>query len=568
MKTLLATLLLSLLYVMCSSQSVEYFGSDWKKTTKNKASFYRVISYGSDGKPSGIVRDYYSSGQLQWEGKILLFDNTEQPLYDGWCNWFYQNGKRSRASYFRAGKLNSTTYFWDENGILSGEEDYLDGLLDGAWISYYPDGQLKMFARFHRGVMEGNYYLAYDNSGNAEMVFDENFSGNSRNWNLITQPDYASQIDGNRLSMKLSNSWRLGTYLYLPLPQGDDFSVETTVSFEKGDQKGGHGLIWGFQDWDNYDYFYITSAGYLQAGSMVKGMDIPSVPFKYSASIFRGKATNVLKVLRQGKEYWFLVNNQLVGKTDFIAMAGKNAGVYTTSGAKNISFSHFVARYHAEVPATGSGENQPNSGWLGNGSGILIDPSGIIATNYHVIQDAKVIEADFYKEGKTYSFAVEVLKGDAQLDLALLKITDKAYNSFRPASLPYGIRGTTAPTGSSVFALGYPMADVLGEEIKFTDGRVSAGSGIMGDTVTYQISVPIQPGNSGGPLFDQDGNLIGITNARAKLETQNVSYAIKIRHLMNLAGKMNNSFTNTIKSKNMEQKVSILSSYVPMIRIK
>ena len=57
-----------------------------------------------------------------------------------------------------------------------------------------------------------------------------------------------------------------------------------------------------------------------------------------------------------------------------------------------------------------------------------------------------------------------------------------------------------------MFALGYPMSDILGEEIKVTDGIISSKTGYQGDVVTYQISVPIQPGNSGGPLFDKNGN--------------------------------------------------------------
>jgi S1-C subfamily serine protease len=68
--------------------------------------------------------------------------------------------------------------------------------------------------------------------------------------------------------------------------------------------------------------------------------------------------------------------------------------------------------------------------------------------------------------------------------------------------------------GSNVFALGYPMAlSLMGEEVKFTDGKISSKTGFQGDITTYQISVPIQPGNSGGPLFDYDGNIVGITNA-------------------------------------------------------
>lgn len=83
--------------------------------------------------------------------------------------------------------------------------------------------------------------------------------------------------------------------------------------------------------------------------------------------------------------------------------------------------------------------------------------------------------------------------------------------------------------------MGYPMSDVLGEEVKVTDGIISSKSGYEGDIATYQISAPIQPGNSGGPLFDKDGNLVGITSSGIdKRVAENVGYAIKSSYILNI----------------------------------
>lgn len=95
----------------------------------------------------------------------------------------------------------------------------------------------------------------------------------------------------------------------------------------------------------------------------------------------------------------------------------------------------------------------------------------------------------------------------------------------------------TKDTGSEVFAMGFPRADVMGSEVKFTDGKISSKSGIGGDVRVYQISVPIQPGNSGGPLFDMGGNVVGITSSglnRDYFKSENVNYAIKASYLKNL----------------------------------
>ena len=77
-----------------------------------------------------------------------------------------------------------------------------------------------------------------------------------------------------------------------------------------------------------------------------------------------------------------------------------------------------------------------------------------------------------------------------------------------------------------IFVLGYPMVDLLGGEIKATDGIISSASGFGNDSRYYQISAPIQPGNSGGPLFDYNGNLIGLITSKFTYG-ENVGYALK-----------------------------------------
>jgi serine protease Do len=134
---------------------------------------------------------------------------------------------------------------------------------------------------------------------------------------------------------------------------------------------------------------------------------------------------------------------------------------------------------------------------------------------------------------------------------------------------------TIKDVGSEVFALGYPIANVMGDEIKFTDGKISSKTGIEGDITVYQISVPIQPGNSGGPLFDSKGNLVGITSSALNKEyfnSENVNYAIKTTYLKNLIDVMPESITlpNSIGiyNKPLTEKIKLLSDFIPMIRVK
>jgi S1-C subfamily serine protease len=186
-------------------------------------------------------------------------------------------------------------------------------------------------------------------------------------------------------------------------------------------------------------------------------------------------------------------------------------------------------------PAKSASETSDNSSisdieLKSTGSGFVIS-GNVIATNYHVVSDAEKIKVLLNVNGAFEEYSARILSTDKTNDLALLTIKD---DKFRPlSSAPYSIIANAVDVGTSVFTMGYPMSNVLGNEVKITDGIISSKTGYEGDAVTYQISAPIQPGNSGGALFDKKGHLIGITNAGIP-SADNVGYAIKSSYLINL----------------------------------
>jgi S1-C subfamily serine protease len=211
--------------------------------------------------------------------------------------------------------------------------------------------------------------------------------------------------------------------------------------------------------------------------------------------------------------------------------------------------------------------------WKGNGSGFFINEKGYIATNYHVVKDAKAIQVEYFQKGIKNAFLAKVIVVDKQNDLAIIQISDPNFQSL--PSIPYVFNSTIKDVGTEVFALGYPMAHVMGEEIKFTDGKISSKTGIEGDVTVYQISVPIQPGNSGGPLFDDKGNLVGITSSALNKEyfnSENVNYAIKTTYLKNLIDVMPDSinlpYYLEIYNRPLTDKIKLLSDFIPIIRVK
>jgi len=147
-----------------------------------------------------------------------------------------------------------------------------------------------------------------------------------------------------------------------------------------------------------------------------------------------------------------------------------------------------------------------------SGTAFALSSEGYLVTNYHVISNAESlfirgIGGDFNRK---YSAKVVVI--DKNNDLAIIKLTENL--SKKIGKVPFVITSSITDVGESVFVLGYPLTNTMGNEIKLTNGIISAKSGFMDDITSYQISVPVQPGNSGGPLFDKKGNLIGIVNAK------------------------------------------------------
>jgi S1-C subfamily serine protease len=134
------------------------------------------------------------------------------------------------------------------------------------------------------------------------------------------------------------------------------------------------------------------------------------------------------------------------------------------------------------------------------GTGFLISPNGYLATSHHVIKDADSI----YIENKRFgSFKVSVLVSDPAKDVSILKIEIELFKPL--TSLPYTILDSESSLGEEVFTLGFPREDIV-----FGEGSISASTGYKQDSAAYQISVPVNPGNSGGPLFNSKGDVVGI----------------------------------------------------------
>ena len=160
-------------------------------------------------------------------------------------------------------------------------------------------------------------------------------------------------------------------------------------------------------------------------------------------------------------------------------------------------------------------------------TGFLIDGKGYLITNAHVISKMKNIYVENNKGD--YFHAIPVYT-DNTVDLTILKINDTAFTTI--SSLPYSIKKGNSELGEQFFTLGFPR-----NEIVYGEGYVSAKSGNDGDTSSYQLTVSANPGNSGGPVINRNGEIIGIITAKDS-KADGVVYAAKSINIFTILEKM------------------------------
>ena len=168
------------------------------------------------------------------------------------------------------------------------------------------------------------------------------------------------------------------------------------------------------------------------------------------------------------------------------------------------------------------------------GTGFFVNGSGFLVTNWHVVENATHISVTNFQQKK---YTAQLVAKDPACDLAVLKLSarTKHWLPIQPAS-------SVVRKGTEVLTVGFPRVDLQGSESKVTTGIVSSLTGVINDPQSFQISVPVQPGNSGGPLVTHDGAVIGVISSKlnagrlspTEVLPENVNYAVKSSCLVSL----------------------------------
>ena len=199
------------------------------------------------------------------------------------------------------------------------------------------------------------------------------------------------------------------------------------------------------------------------------------------------------------------------------------------------------------------------------GTGFAISSNGYIVTDYHVISGADSVYVQSV-DGKAYR--TKVIYSEPQTDIAILEINDPSFKTL--GAIPYTFKKPETDIGENVFTIGYPR-----DVIVLGPGYLTASTGFKGDTTAYQVSIPVDFGNSGGPLLDSRGNIIGIVNAK-QTHVEGAAFAVKSSYLLkaikdipadSLNRTLNINTKNVLAGLTRVQQIKKLEGYIFMVRV-
>ena len=157
------------------------------------------------------------------------------------------------------------------------------------------------------------------------------------------------------------------------------------------------------------------------------------------------------------------------------------------------------------------------------GTGFMLDGKGFLATNAHIVKNSRNI---FVINSQNQQFRAIVVFTDLAKDIAILKISD---DDFKPmTNIPYGIRKSSTDVAEAIYTLGFPRNDIV-----YSEGYLSAKTGFNGDTLSCQLGIAANRGNSGGPVFNHDGEVIGILSTK-EADAEGVAFAIQSKYIFNV----------------------------------
>ncbi len=225
-----------------------------------------------------------------------------------------------------------------------------------------------------------------------------------------------------------------------------------------------------------------------------------------------------------------------------------------------------VNAHHTAIRNINKETNVPQDPLQFGATGFMLTKDGYAVTNFHVVSGADSIHL---QNNKGDSFKASIIYVDPEKDLAILHISDSSFSA-QAENIPYTFKKQNMDLGEGIFTIGYPR-----DEAVYGEGYLSSSTGYSGDTTAYQISIPVNPGNSGGPVLDKNGNIIGIISGKQK-GLDGAAFAIKTKALVetlnripeeSLKGNIKLNNKNSLSNLPRTEQIKKLQDFIYMVKV-
>lgn len=499
--------------------------------------------------------------------KEINKDDDNKSIYWGKKIMYYKKGNMKSKSLFDFdGKLIYKKK-WYSNGNIKSFYYETPGTNSSVVIEYNENGSIGLSKMTdNEGNVDPRTFIQED--GKYFTLYKEDFktSENSDLWKSGDEETLNSFQEGKGYS--IISKENIFNKKILPLiDYYNDYSLDVEIKIESNNKKSLSGIIFNYFDRNNYSCFGINSSGEYGIFHIINDKtSFEIVPIIEENLIQKKK--NLIGLERKNNDLFFIINGKKVYKTYDDNNLLMTFGLFSAEGTKEMIVSSFDLAYIGYFMKL-SEDAMEVDGALGNGTAFMIDERGYMVTNNHVIKEARYIEVEFTWDGKIKTFPAKVVAVDKENDLAIIRIIS---NDFKTnGSLPFSILKDNIMVGSEVFTLGYPEAlSIMGKEVKFTDGKISALSGIKNNKQVYQTTIPARGGNSGGAVFDQNGNIVGVLSS-VRRGSDIVSYAIKSSVLTSFINTFYSDLVLTrpinLSKLPLTSKIKTLSNHVALVKI-
>ncbi|MEI7596572.1 MAG: hypothetical protein WCK02_12545 [Bacteroidota bacterium] len=333
-----------------------FFDKRGVSCSEEQAYYYRFL----DKSPNYYKSLYVSTETPYFEGQILdvstLRDDSNS--YAGNCVWYYKNGNKKAERKF------------NEKGIENGISIY-----------YFETGKINKEIEYKNGKILNNKFKEFGEDGKVSNIMEDDFNNNVNDWDIYNSDKSSAKIING--DFELSSLTKDGTSRYISLPiESSEFAIEAIINFEntKGNKAG---IIWGFKDWQNFNYFLVSNQSYY-LGTVYEGINSVKADAMYSSEV-NLKGENLLKILCMGEKTVLSINGAVQNNINTYRNYGSNIG-FSVSGKSSIIVKKLIVK-EIDYKNTQTTSNSDMS-VKATGTGLMLTQTGYIITNYHVVENS------------------------------------------------------------------------------------------------------------------------------------------------------------------------------------